>query len=199
MEMSESQAEQNKALVLEAFDTLFNQARLRGSERYCRPTTSQHSAHIEPGPRWSVQADQEHSSDLRYESGVAMASGDLVMVHAASPALAPPQNWITLDIVRLENDFSSSTGGRHQDEGQGTVERAEFQCRRQVSRLGLKEELRNWGGNTIFITWWWLGIGRGLAEALHALGNQIYSWTPAAQSHLAETTGANPGMPVRSS
>jgi hypothetical protein len=35
--MSQSQTEKNKALVLEAFDTLFNQRDYAGAERYWSP------------------------------------------------------------------------------------------------------------------------------------------------------------------
>jgi predicted SnoaL-like aldol condensation-catalyzing enzyme len=49
MTREKSIQETNRALVLKAFDTLFNKRDYAAAERYWSPKYIQHSAHIEPG------------------------------------------------------------------------------------------------------------------------------------------------------
>jgi predicted SnoaL-like aldol condensation-catalyzing enzyme len=46
--MSNSNTQKNKAIVLEAFDTLFNKRDYTAAERFWSTNYIQHSAHIEP-------------------------------------------------------------------------------------------------------------------------------------------------------
>ncbi len=47
--MGKSTSAKNKAIVLEAFDTLFNKRDYVTAERFWSPNYIQHSAHIAPG------------------------------------------------------------------------------------------------------------------------------------------------------
>ena len=47
--MNDSNAEKNKAIVLEAFDTLFNKRDYSTAERFWSPNYIQRTAHIELG------------------------------------------------------------------------------------------------------------------------------------------------------
>ena len=60
--MSQTKHERNKALVLEAFDTLFNKRDYAAAERYWSPTYIQHSAHIARA-RGPLQPHQKHAAD----------------------------------------------------------------------------------------------------------------------------------------
>src|SRR5580704_2701951 len=49
LNMQKTTPEQNKTIVLKAFDTLFNKRDYAAAERFWSPNYIQHSAHIEPG------------------------------------------------------------------------------------------------------------------------------------------------------
>ena len=101
--MSQMIESKNKALVLEAFDTLFNKRDYTGAERYWSPNYIQHSAHIEPGREGLFNLIKSLPSKLRYEPGTIVAEGDFVIVHGRFSDFGAPVNWIAADIVRIKD------------------------------------------------------------------------------------------------
>src|SRR6059036_1133688 len=99
--MSQTMESKNKALVLEAFDTLFNEHDYIAAERYWSPGF-QHSAHIEPGREGLFNLIKSLPSTLRYEPGTIVAEGDFVIVHGRFSGFGAPVNWIAADIVRIK-------------------------------------------------------------------------------------------------
>ncbi|HZO52616.1 MAG TPA: ester cyclase [Bryobacteraceae bacterium] len=101
--MSQSQTEKNKALVLEAFETLFNKRDYEAAERFWSPNYIQHSAHIEPGREGLFDLVKGIPATLKYESGVIVAEGDFVIVHGRFSGFGQPVNWIAADILRIKD------------------------------------------------------------------------------------------------
>jgi len=95
--------EENKKFVLEAFDTLFNRRDYAAAERFWSPDYIQHSAYIEPGREGLFNLVKVAPPEFRYENGLAVASGDYVMVHGRFSGFGAPVNWVVVDILRLEN------------------------------------------------------------------------------------------------
>ena len=93
----------NKALVLEAFDTLFNQRDYAAAERFWSPGYIQHSAHIEPGRDGLFNLIKALPSTLRHEPGVIVADGDYVIIHGRFSGHGRPAAWIAADILRIED------------------------------------------------------------------------------------------------
>src|ERR1700730_2098691 len=101
--MNQTIEEKNKELVLKAFDTLFNKRDYGAAERYWSPTYIQHSAHIAGGREGLFNLIKSMPPTLKYESGVIVADGDLVIVHGRFSEFGAPMNWIAADILRIEN------------------------------------------------------------------------------------------------
>src|SRR5271165_4152378 len=101
--MSSSKEEKNKALVLEAFDTLFNKRDYTAAERFWSPNYIQHSAHIDPGRDGLFSLTNSIPPTLRYEPGVIVAQGDFVIIHGRFSGVGLPVNGIAADIVRMED------------------------------------------------------------------------------------------------
>jgi predicted SnoaL-like aldol condensation-catalyzing enzyme len=101
--MTESKEARNKALVLKAFDTLFNKRDYKAAESFWSPKYIQHSAHIQPGRDGLMNLIKSVPPTLKYEAGTIVADGDFVIVHGRFSGLGRPRNWIAADVVRVEN------------------------------------------------------------------------------------------------
>jgi len=94
---------QNKRLVLEAFDTLFNKRDYASAETFWSPHYIQHSAHIEPGRDGLFNLVRTLPPTLKYEPGTIVADADFVIVHGRFSGFLPV-NWIAADILRIEDE-----------------------------------------------------------------------------------------------
>ena len=101
--MSRTKQEENKALVLEAFDTLFNKRDYAAAARYWSPHYIQHSAHIAPGREGLFNLIKSLPPTLKYEPGTIIAEGDFVILHGRFSDFGLPVNWIAADIVRIKD------------------------------------------------------------------------------------------------
>ncbi len=101
--MRETIESKNKALVLEAFDTLFNKRDYVVAERFWSPNYIQHSAHIPPGREGLFNLIKGLPPTLKYEPGVIVAEGDFVIVHGRYSGSGLPVNWIVADILRISD------------------------------------------------------------------------------------------------
>ena len=101
--MARELEEKNKALVLKAFDTLFNKRDYETAERFWSPKYIQHSAHIAPGREGLFDLIKSIPPTLKYEAGTIVADGSFVIVHGRFSGFGAPVNWIAADILRIED------------------------------------------------------------------------------------------------
>jgi predicted SnoaL-like aldol condensation-catalyzing enzyme len=101
--MARELEEKNKALVLRAFDTLFNKHDYAAAERFWSPKYIQHSAHIAPGREGLFDLIKSLPPTLKYDPGTIVAEGDCVIVHGRFSGFGAPVNWIAADIVRMQD------------------------------------------------------------------------------------------------
>ena len=92
-----------KAIVLEAFETLFNKRDYAAAERFWTDNYIQHSAHIPPGRAGLFDLIRGLPTTLRYENHVILVEGDWVIAHGRFSGHGLPAAWIAADIIRLED------------------------------------------------------------------------------------------------
>jgi predicted SnoaL-like aldol condensation-catalyzing enzyme len=93
----------NKALVLVALDTLFNEKDYRVAEQYWSPSLILHCAHLAPGRHGLFEFVKAAPATLRYEPGVIVANEDYVIVHGRISGNGRSRNWIMATILRIED------------------------------------------------------------------------------------------------
>ena len=101
--MSRTTPEQNTALVLEAFDTLFNKRDYATAEKFWSPNYIQHSAHIAPGRNGLFNLVRSLPDTLKYENQLIVAEGNYVIAHGRFSGMGRPAAWVAADIVRVED------------------------------------------------------------------------------------------------
>jgi predicted SnoaL-like aldol condensation-catalyzing enzyme len=101
--MNRAVESRNKALVLEAFDTLFNRREYAAAEKFWSPHYIQHRAHIEPGRDGLFNLVRSAPPTLKYEPGLIVAEADYVIVHGRFSGRGPSVNWIAADILRIKD------------------------------------------------------------------------------------------------
>jgi predicted SnoaL-like aldol condensation-catalyzing enzyme len=106
----------NKVLVLKAFDTLFNRRDYAAAAGFWSPDYIQHSAHIEPGRDGLFNLIKAAPPDLCYENALAVAEANYVLLHGRFSNTGQSRPWIVVDIVRLENGLLAEHWDVIQDE-----------------------------------------------------------------------------------
>jgi predicted SnoaL-like aldol condensation-catalyzing enzyme len=108
--------QRHKALVLEAFDTLFNKRDYAAAQRFWSADYIQHSAHIPPGREGLFELVKASPPDMRYENAVITTNGDYVMLHGRFCNVGQPADWIVADIVRIQDGVLAEHWDVIQDE-----------------------------------------------------------------------------------
>jgi predicted SnoaL-like aldol condensation-catalyzing enzyme len=126
--------ERNEALVLQAFDTLFNRRDYVAAQQFWSPTYIQHSAHIEPGREGLFNLVKASPADMRYENALTVANGDYVMLHSRFSNTGLPANWIVVDVVRLQTACLPNTGMSCKTRSPPSNPRAGCRCSAAPSR-----------------------------------------------------------------
>ena len=120
--MTKTTPAENKQLVLEAFDTLFNRRDYEAAERFWSPAYIQHSAHIAPGRTGLFDLIRAAPPTLHYEHQLIVAEDDYVICHGrftGNGRLSSdgrPIAWIAADVLRIEQGLLAEHWDVLQDE-----------------------------------------------------------------------------------
>ena len=132
--MPKTTSEQNKALVLEAFDTLFNKRDYAAAEKFWSPHYIQHSAHIAPGREGLFNLIKSIQPTLKYEPGTIVAEKDFVICTGGSQASASRSTGLQQTLFVSRTGFLSSIGMLSRTKPLKSSQRAVVPCSETSSR-----------------------------------------------------------------
>jgi len=101
--MGMTSAEETKALVLNAFDILFNKRDYATATQFWSETYIQHSAHIPPGRDGLFNLVRSAPPTLRYENHRVAVDGNYALLHGRFSGNGRPRSWIAGDVLRMED------------------------------------------------------------------------------------------------
>ncbi len=142
--MAKTTEESNKALVLEAFDTLFNKRDYKAAERYWSSEYIQHSAHIAPGRDGLFNLVRSTPPTLKYEPGLIVAENDYVIVHGRFSGTGRPRNWIAAMSSEWPTACSWNTGMFCRTKRPKRNREAVCRCSEQRFPSGRSQSLGSW-------------------------------------------------------
>lgn len=97
------ESEQNKELVVKAFETLFNKRDYDTAAPLWAADYIQHSAHIPAGRDGLLSLVKAMPPEFKHETELVVAEGPWVMVRGRFSGHGLPRPWIVVDTVRIEN------------------------------------------------------------------------------------------------
>jgi predicted SnoaL-like aldol condensation-catalyzing enzyme len=110
--------EQNKTIVLEAFDALFNRKDFEGASGFWAKDYIQHNPLIPNGREALFHYVGSLPASTRFEYQLAVAEGDFVMVHGRYSDNGFPIPWIVVDILRMKDGVMMEHWDVIQDEAE---------------------------------------------------------------------------------
>jgi predicted SnoaL-like aldol condensation-catalyzing enzyme len=150
----------NKAIVLEAFGTLFNRRDYAAAEKFWSPDYIQHSAHIEPGREGLFKLVKNSPATLKYEPGLVVADGDYVILHRRFSGMGQSVNWILADILRIENGLLAEHWNVIQNEASRETSKSDL----PMSLIALPKAARIWPKPPAVAPFRWWAFGNKFSE-----------------------------------
>lgn len=142
--MSSFSPEQNKRIVLEAFETLFNRRDYSAAEKFWSPNYIQHSAHIPPGRDGLFDLVRAAPSSLKYQNSLIFAQENHVMLHGRFSGNGRSRNWVAADVLIMKDGVLME----HWDVLQDEAAREESQSGRPMFGSSFPEYPKQAGSDT---------------------------------------------------